>query len=106
MSDKNIGLAEFERKRKELPKLPEIGSTLETIKDESIYPEDCKGEKGFSVRASVTDLEDGEGDPKWYIHNNRGGLVVILKPEPDREFERVRITGHAKSGKCVFGKIV
>ncbi len=89
---------EFDRDEDQ-PELPPVGDILETLRGDNICAAETKSEKGCSVRCAI------DGD-EWYIHNERGGLVVILKPEPVEDFNSVKITGHARSRKCVFGKAV
>jgi hypothetical protein len=84
--------------------LPKIGSLLETMNHEIIRPDDTRSEKGCSIRCNVSDPD--EGDSHWFIHHEHSGLVVILKPEPTQDFDTVKVTGHAKSGRCIFAKVV
>ena len=73
---------------------------MTTIDGQLIDPETTYSDKGSAVRAFLV----GWTGDTWCIRADNHGLVVILKTRPEQPFNRVKITGHAKNGKCVFGK--
>jgi hypothetical protein len=86
------------RDRTVVTNLPKIGDVLETANKRPICPEEAKSEKGWAVRCKQDE------HLRWYIHSEHGGLVLVLRPEPTKPFSTVKVTGHAKTGKCIFGR--
>ena len=123
-TDRQAKIEAWMKQREALPKLPPIGSILETYPQNGealpvLLPTDTISiqtkwdsqnnphtKESWAVRCFTPDVI--EMAPAWYLGdvNVRYGLVCILPGLPAKAFSRIKITGHAKNGKAVFGQPV
>ena len=95
-----------------LGELPAVGTVLCAIDPDQQYEFDPNNEEQMPIRCDKTGLNfakrEGLTEPKWgIVPSGCKGLVILFdrKNPPLYPFTAVKITGHPRSGKCIFGEV-
>jgi hypothetical protein len=110
-------LDEYNKKLETLPKLPNIGTVLETPDGKPVTVQ-ANDRGGFACLCYVPDLITRESDgklvdPRWVLSSDvnitRGLRAIVsdkdvpkFKKDPNYKFTKSKVIGHAKNGRSIF----